>query len=867
MDAAADGFIDLGVLKPVAFSRELMPVQVPVGSDGFPDLTRLPEGRSDYAPASTLEGRYVPPSDFLSDLLEAAEVPTGEDNDAQPLPEFDGAISLSDLPDGAPSSSFGLIDTVAETRAADENGGGLSQKLAGLVARGAGGDSITEELPGSAYRLSAAPPEMTAPSLPAKDSEVGVDAFTHLFGSTGAVVEEVLLLAGGGAPCAAESYAMPSSSVTSEAPRAGSSGSPLLHAVAPERPVRVVTGGVPDPAAFLPEAESHAEAARRFAALTPARAALPPRLRAMMADGLSGLLASLGAPPLVQQLTSAGLDAAAAAAAAAALVVDADEVGLDGDDIVAAQSEAATPPLTSASSATESAPGAEIPGRVAASTRPGPSASAGRHQQAQTAPGHAAPFRIAVCQVHSVQGDIGANINALCTVLRSLSGREGNYAAEKDGVIPGGGGFGTATPLADLVVFPETFLTGYHVGPALLRELAVPLPSDADIAAAVAASRYGGPGTSPEANPLLRVACAAAEHGIAVCLPYAEVVPAADVAGGAAPVYNSVSVFDTDGAVVAHYRKSHLWVPSASPALLSDGAPPPAYESAAFVAGPGPAVTHSTLRYGLAPPSTGDPFVPFTLSARPDLPIGLLVCFDCEFPEPARALALRGARVIVGVVASGEAGGFTSRVLVPARAAENGVCFAWCNFPSMPLPLWTTRPAPADALVGAGCSGGSAVFGPDGRPLCALPAYASAPHRREGGATEEAWGEPACVDTAAGVGATLALQQLRGPEGRPRPAKNSAAPMAHAGDISGLQADDRGSGHVALPGSALLPPGSPCLGVSDEVVFVVALSPAQPRYSDSARRNPYLTARRPSLFGNALAGRIAGPNSLSHGAI
>lgn len=839
MDADADGFVDLGVLKPVAFSQEEVPV--PEGLDGFPDLSRLPDGRSDYIPASSLAGCYVRPSDLLADILEAPEAPTDEGSDAMP-PEFDGAISLADLPsDGVPTSSFGLADTVAETRAADVTGGELSQKLTSLIARVPRGDSITEE-PGSAYRVSEAPTDMAAPSLPAKDSEGGVDAFTHLFASTGAAVEEVLLLSGGASHAvgvSAQSDTIPYSSVT-KAPLAAS---PLFQAASPERHAHVGTGGVPDPAAFLPEAESHADAARRFAALTPARAALPPRLRAMMADGLSGLLASLGAPPLELQLKSAGLDAAAAAAAAAALVVHAEDVVLDADDIVTAP-----PGDASASSATESAPRAEIPTRVTASTTRGP----------------AVPFRIAVCQVHSVQGDVSANIDALCTVLRSLSGKGGSNAAgvtNDDPEMPLTGG-GCAAPLADLVVFPETFLTGYHVGPALLRELAAPLPSAVDIAAAVAATRQGGPGAPPHANPLLRVACAAAEHGIAVCLPYAEAVPAADAAGGAATVYNSVSVFDRDGAVVAHYRKSHLWVPSAGPAL-SDGAPPPAYESVAFVPGPGPAVTHPTLRYG-ATSSAGDPFVPFTLSARPDLPIGLLVCFDCEFPEPARALALRGARVIVGVVASGEAGGFTSRVLVPSRAAENGVCFGWCNLPSTPLPLWTKHPAPADALFGAGCSGGSAVFGPDGRPLCALPAYASAPHRREGGATEEAWGEPGCVDTAAGVGATLALQLLRGivhsPSSGLQDGNESAASMAYCSDGSAVLVGGRATGPVTLPVSALLPPGSPGLGVSDEAVFVVAFSPDLPRYSDSARRNPYLTARRPSIYGAALFGRVAGPH-------
>lgn len=59
--------------------------------------------------------------------------------------------------------------------------------------------------------------------------------------------------------------------------------------------------------------------------------------------------------------------------------------------------------------------------------------------------------------------------------------------------------------------------------------------------------------------------------------------------------------------------------------------------------------------------------------------IGILICFDVEFPEPVRALALGGAQLIAVPTALMEPAHVVAETLVPARAIENQVYVAYAN--------------------------------------------------------------------------------------------------------------------------------------------------------------------------------------------
>jgi predicted amidohydrolase len=125
----------------------------------------------------------------------------------------------------------------------------------------------------------------------------------------------------------------------------------------------------------------------------------------------------------------------------------------------------------------------------------------------------------------------------------------------------------------------------------------------------------------------------AADAGLAILCGYAE-------RDGDA-VYNSAVLVDRDGATLANARKTHLFGE---------------VDRAAFAAGDA-----------------------FTLTTIDDVRVGVLICFDIEFPEPARELALAGAQLIAVPTSLMAPAHLVADILVPARAAENQVFVAYVN--------------------------------------------------------------------------------------------------------------------------------------------------------------------------------------------
>lgn len=60
--------------------------------------------------------------------------------------------------------------------------------------------------------------------------------------------------------------------------------------------------------------------------------------------------------------------------------------------------------------------------------------------------------------------------------------------------------------------------------------------------------------------------------------------------------------------------------------------------------------------------------------------IGFAICYDIEFPEVARSLALQGADLILVPTANMEPYGTIPSRIVPARAEENGLFLAYANY-------------------------------------------------------------------------------------------------------------------------------------------------------------------------------------------
>lgn len=127
---------------------------------------------------------------------------------------------------------------------------------------------------------------------------------------------------------------------------------------------------------------------------------------------------------------------------------------------------------------------------------------------------------------------------------------------------------------------------------------------------------------------------AAARNGTAVIVGFAE-----QAAGGS--FRNSAACIDEQGELVAVYRKTHLF---------GDG------ETAAFLPG---------TDYVLAPLA--------------GIRVGVQICFDTEFPEPARAMAVAGADLLVTVSANMVPYDLEHRLGAAARAIENRTPHVYVN--------------------------------------------------------------------------------------------------------------------------------------------------------------------------------------------
>ncbi|MCQ4080126.1 carbon-nitrogen hydrolase family protein [Streptomyces sp. RB6PN25] len=139
------------------------------------------------------------------------------------------------------------------------------------------------------------------------------------------------------------------------------------------------------------------------------------------------------------------------------------------------------------------------------------------------------------------------------------------------------------------------------------------------------------PADGPAAH---RVAEIAAEHGLAVVYGY----PERDGCG----VFNSAQLIGPDGHRLANYRKTHLF---------GD------FETGHFT--PGETTVVQAELGGLT--------------------VGLLICYDVEFPENVRAHALAGTDLLVVPTALMSPYEFVAQTLVPARAYESQLYVAYSN--------------------------------------------------------------------------------------------------------------------------------------------------------------------------------------------
>jgi predicted amidohydrolase len=144
---------------------------------------------------------------------------------------------------------------------------------------------------------------------------------------------------------------------------------------------------------------------------------------------------------------------------------------------------------------------------------------------------------------------------------------------------------------------------------------------------------------TPDGPHMGRVRDRARERGVNVIVGFAE-------PGAGEAVHNSAAIIDRGGGVAGVYRKSHVFV--ATESIFTPGSDLPVFD---------------------------------TDVGR----VGIPICYDLEFPEPARVLALRGAELLLTMTAHWSGSGTVGtpenfvRTIYSARALENRIPVAMCN--------------------------------------------------------------------------------------------------------------------------------------------------------------------------------------------
>jgi predicted amidohydrolase len=167
----------------------------------------------------------------------------------------------------------------------------------------------------------------------------------------------------------------------------------------------------------------------------------------------------------------------------------------------------------------------------------------------------------------------------------------------------------------DIVLLPELWLCGYAVDSLADDARTCAAPLDGALAAAL-----GGAATRSQTW----------------------------LAAGSVPeragdrIFNTALLFSPDGRLAATHRKAHLYVPMGEHRVFARG---------------------SSL----------------TVVDTPFGAVGMAVCFDGDFPEVARGLRLRGARIVLHVSAYEHGAATWWDRLYPANALANGQWWLMCN--------------------------------------------------------------------------------------------------------------------------------------------------------------------------------------------
>ncbi len=141
-----------------------------------------------------------------------------------------------------------------------------------------------------------------------------------------------------------------------------------------------------------------------------------------------------------------------------------------------------------------------------------------------------------------------------------------------------------------LISFPELYLTGYALNPDLVKQLAEEI----------------------NGSSIRKVSEIAKKNDMAIIFPY----PEKDYSSREVHYYDSIAVINYDGSLLQNYRKTHLFGQAEK----------------------------SNFSFGYTETDNEELFPVIKVVG---FPIGILNCYEAEFPELSRILALKGAKLVV----------------------------------------------------------------------------------------------------------------------------------------------------------------------------------------------------------------------------
>lgn len=175
----------------------------------------------------------------------------------------------------------------------------------------------------------------------------------------------------------------------------------------------------------------------------------------------------------------------------------------------------------------------------------------------------------------------------------------------------------------EVLVVPEMFTSGYAITPGEVLRLA----EDA-----------GGPSE-------VAIAGIARRHRVAVAYGHPERAPDGSAHGPAhgRGAYNAATMVGPDGIVRGRHRKVHLFGELDRDQFIPNDTAPAAFDFDGFR-------------------------------------VGMLICYDVEFPEAVRRLAVDGARMVLVPTANMTGYEWVQQFVVRARACENGCGVVYANY-------------------------------------------------------------------------------------------------------------------------------------------------------------------------------------------